>query len=91
VDTALAPVKDVETSEIPEIAATYGMLMATDRCDWPLCPSQAYVRAIHPTEEAWHGILNQDLLFCAHHFNRALKTGSLDEWSVIDERAKLTS
>lgn len=86
--TRLVPVTQEEKHE-EIVDPVYGMLLPADRCDW--CGAQAYVRVIHPTAESWVRFLNQDLLFCGHHFDRALKTGKLDDWSVLDERAKLSS
>lgn len=84
--TTTVPV--VAESEQPEPEApTYGALLPADRCDW--CTAQAFVRVVHPSAEAWHGLMNQDLLFCGHHWTRAQKTGKLDGWEVHDERDKI--
>ena len=86
-DTALtAPAQTEENVEAPK-PKTYGILLQADRCDG--CGAQAFVRVVHPSLEAWHGVLNRDLLFCGHHYNKAMLTGKLDEWSVLDERAKI--
>ena len=61
------------------------MLDATDRCD--RCQAQAYVKVI--------GRGDLELLFCAHHYNRAMDNAvgydNLMKFmvSVIDERERL--
>lgn len=84
--TALVPVRQEDKVDEVE-TSTYGMLLPSDRCDQ--CGAQAFVRVVHPSMEAWHGVLNRDLLFCGHHYEAATKTGKLDDWSVLDERAKI--
>lgn len=57
-------------------------LTAIDRCDG--CGAQAYVRVINVET-------NKDLLFCAHHWHIAEKSGKFPEesWFLWDERSKL--
>lgn len=61
------------------------LLDATDRCD--RCSAQAYVKVI--------GKKNLDLLFCAHHYNKAMDNAVGYEnmmkfmASIIDERERL--
>lgn len=61
------------------------LLDATDRCD--RCQAQAYVKVL--------GKNNSDLLFCAHHYNKAMDNAvGYDNMrkfmvSVIDERERL--
>ena len=62
------------------------LLDATDRCD--RCGAQAYVKVI--------GKNNSDLLFCSHHYNKAMDNAigydSMMKFAitVVDEREKLT-
>ena len=85
-DTLTASAEQEETVVVEEVS-TYGMLLQADRCDQ--CGAQAFVRVVHPSITAWHGVLNQDLLFCGHHYTEAVKSGKIDEWLVIDERTKI--
>lgn len=61
------------------------LLDATDRCD--RCYAQAYVKII--------GKHNTDLLFCAHHYNKAIDNAigydKLMKFAleIIDERSRL--
>lgn len=61
------------------------LLDATDRCD--RCAAQAYVKVI--------GKNNSDLLFCGHHYNKALDNAiGYDNMmkfalEIIDERERL--
>lgn len=61
------------------------LLDATDRCD--RCSAQAYVKVI--------GKNNLDLLFCGHHYNKALDNAvGYDNMmkfclEIIDERSRL--
>jgi hypothetical protein len=61
------------------------LLDATDRCD--RCGAQAYVKVI--------GKNNSDLLFCGHHYNKAIDNAvGYDNMmkfvlEIIDEREKL--
>jgi hypothetical protein len=49
------------------------LLDATDRCD--RCSAQAYVKVI--------GKNGSDLLFCGHHYNKAMDN------AIVDERERL--
>lgn len=57
------------------------ILAATDRCDGKECGAQAYVLV--------RGI-SGELMFCAHHFNKANKE-KLEQFAfeIIDERERL--
>ena len=61
------------------------ILDATDRCD--RCQAQAYVKVL--------GKNGSDLLFCAHHYNKAMDNAiGYDKMmkymeSIIDERERL--
>ena len=61
------------------------ILLATDRCDEPMCNAQAYIRLL-----AVDGFLD----FCVHHYERHLKLGAGPKfeksfYQIIDERERL--
>lgn len=74
-----------ETSPEVESVPVYGGLRLADRCCQ--CGAQAFVRAVHPFEMAYDGLLHRDLLFCGHHFRDA--EIALVAWHVQDERHRI--